>query len=103
MKEINVKIKLYKYEELNEVGKEHAFEEHFDFLCSNPSDYEDENGDMVFQTEEDYTREIVEESININEYLFFIDGNMADTIHYVGKHEKAGITEFTFGGEVYEI
>lgn len=102
MKKINVEINLYKYEELETEAKLKAFEEEKYFLECNPSDYEteDENRNIIkkYDNMEKWTekeiKEYVEDSININDYLFFENGEIANVTHYTGKHEKAGTTEF---------
>jgi hypothetical protein len=111
MKTIKTEIKLYSYDELSEESKNKAFEEHKYFLECNPSDYEteDENGNIMkkYDNMDEWTeadiKEYVQDSININEYLFFESGEMANITHFTGKHEKAGTTEFFFNGEVYLI
>ena len=89
MKEVQIKIKLYSYNELSEEAKEKAFNEQFNFLCYIAKEYE---------TEKDIYNS-VEESIRINEYLYFEDGEMAHIVTHVGDHEKAPLTEFIFKGE----
>ena len=105
METIKTEIKLYEYDELNEEAKEKAFNTHLDFLYSNPKDYEDEDGNIKYDDYETYTekelKEEVETSIEINKYLFFENGEMADIILFSGKHKKAGITEFYFHGKTY--
>ena len=107
MKTIKTEINLYGYEELKGKAKEKAFEEHSNFILDNPSDYENEKGKMVYDDyskwkEKDF-KEMVEESILINEYMFFENGEMADIIHFTGEHEKSGTTEFYFQGKTYKI
>ncbi len=102
MKKIKAEIKLYQYDELNEKGKEKAFDEHKEFLDGTEEEYENENGEMIKEFIE-HDKESVEDSIIINEYLFFENGEMADTITYTGKHEKAGTTEFKFMDVVYVL
>jgi len=102
MKTIQTEIKLYSYDELKGDSKEKAFESHFNFLCDNPTEYENEMGEMVY-SEEEPIKEDVEDSIRINEYWFFENGEMADCVTYTGKHKKAGITEFNFQGKTYNI
>jgi len=107
MKTIKIKISLYEYKELTGEAKEKAFEDQRIFLYNNPQEYEDKNGLMKLDNMDEWTeeniKEYVEDCINANEYLYFVTGEMADTIHYFGKHEKAGITEFKFQGLVYKI
>ncbi|GBE19339.1 hypothetical protein BMS3Abin17_00062 [archaeon BMS3Abin17] len=100
MKKIKAEIKLYSYEELNEDSKNKAFEKHKDFLDSLEEEYENEKGEMIKEYI-DHDKETVEDSININGYLFFSSGDIADCVTYTGKHKKAGTTEFKFMDVVY--
>ena len=107
MKEIKVTIKLYRYDELNETAKEKAYNQHEEFICSCPPDYENEKGEMIMEdfntlTEKEF-KDYVEESIRINEYWFFSDGSLANTITYTGKHEQAGKIELNCLGTLYEV
>ena len=95
VKLVNVTIVLFKYEELSEESKNKAFDSHRDFLES----IEEIGGDYT----EENIKEIVDESININEYWFFISGKMADVVTYTDGHEKSGTREFKFMGEVYKL
>ena len=111
MKTIKTEINLYEYDELNEKATERAFNEHEEFLNLNPSTYEeeDENGEIITKYDnmskwgQEDIKSYVEESIKINEYLFFESGEMAHITHFTGEHEKAGKTEFYFSGKTYEI
>ena len=105
MKTIKTDINLYSYDELDEGAKEKAFNEHEEFLRETPQTYEDDEGNEKYDnmnkwTQEDI-REYVEDSIKINEYLFFENGEMANITHFTGKHEKTGTTEFYFCGKTY--
>lgn len=100
MKTIKVEINLYNYEELNEKSKDKAFNEHLDFLYSvNTGEY-DEDLNLLNENE---LRDYVEDSLKINEYLFFENGEIAHIKHFTGKHKKSGITEFYFNGKTYII
>ena len=111
MKKLNIEIELYEYDELDEKAKEKAFCEHEHFLIENPSTYEDEdeNGNIIMKYEniDEWTyqdiKEYVEDSIRINEYLFFKDGSLADITHYTGKHDKVGLTELKLCGNIYIV
>ena len=95
-----VSINLYSFSELNDHAKNRAIDEHRDFMQSLPDQYVDEHGELVFEYA-DYTIPEVIQNIEANEYLFFADGTLADTVQYVGKHPKVGISELTFYGEIY--
>ena len=97
-----IEIKLYKFNELSEEAKEKAIDEHKVFLDSILFDFQDEEGEMQ-EEYIDHTEEQVIESIEINEYLFFSDGKLANTTTYTGKHEKAGTTELKIGNDIYVI
>ena len=111
MQKLNVTVELFRYDELNPEAREKAFDEHEQFLRENPSTYEDEdeNGNIIekYDNMDDWTleevKEYVEDSIRINEYWFFSNGEMADTVCYTGKHEKAGTTELTFLGNTFVL
>ena len=102
MIKVNTIIKLYSYDELKDKAKERAFNEHKDFLDSCEEESENEQGELIKEYV-DHDEEIVEDSLRINEYLFFKDGEMADICIFTGKHEKTGTTEFYFNGETYII
>ena len=95
-------IKLYEFSELSDAAKERAVEKHKDFLDSLPLELENEAGELKEYYYE-YPEEEVIENIEANEYIFFADGKLANCVTYIGKHPKAGITEFTFKGETIEI
>ena len=104
-------INLYEYDELNEEAKNKAFEEHEIFLRENPSIYEDEdeNGDIIekYNNMDEWTlqeiKEYVEHSIRINEYLFYSTGELARTLYYTGKHERAGECVLKIGKEEFNL
>jgi hypothetical protein len=100
MKTIKAEINLYSYDELKEESKEKAFNEHKDFMDSLEEEYENEEG-ILIKEYSDHNKEEVEDSLRINKYLFFESGEMAHIIHFTGKHEKAGTTEFYFNGKTY--
>ena len=94
-----VKINLYSFDELETNAKEKAINETIYFLDSEPEEYEDENGEMKSEYI-DHTEEEAEEFIKANEYLFFKNGDMANTVEYCGAHPKAGQSELFFKDEV---
>ena len=97
-----VTINLYSFSELNDAAKEKAIFEHGAFLDSMPDDYENEDGNLVSEYV-DHTEEEIIESIEMNEYLFFADGDMANVTQFCGKHPKAGKAEINFHGETITI
>jgi len=100
MRKIKIDLTLYEYDELSEEAKEKAFIEHKDFLDEIGEEYENEEGEMVKDYSE-HEKEDVENSIRINEYLFYKTGEMADVVQYVGNHEKAGKIELYLKGQKY--
>ena len=107
MKTIKANIELFDYDELSKESRDVAFNEHLEFLSSLGYESEDEDGNMItediMEWEQKELIDYVEESIRINDYYFFESGEMAHTVHYTGKHEKAGITELMLLGDVYEL
>ena len=95
-----VSINLYSLSELNDVAKDRAIDEHRDFMQSIPDQYENENGELITEYCE-YTKDDVIDNIEANEYLFYADGKLANTVEYTGKHPKVGISELKFHGEIY--
>lgn len=98
----NVQINLYSFSELSETAKQKAVFEHQDFLNSVPIECENENGEMVNEWHEHSEAETIE-SIEINEYYFFSDGNLANITNYFGKHPKAGQSILKFAGQEYTL
>lgn len=95
-----VSINLYSFSELNDNAKNRAIDEHRDFMQSFPDQCENEFGELVFEYA-DYTVAEVIENIELNEYLYFANGILADTVQYVGDHPKVGTSELNFFGEIY--
>ena len=99
---VTVNINLYEFNELREEAQNEALQEHLDFIndCS-IMDSDDDDEPYEYTLEND--REVVIDNILANAYLFYKDGSLASCTTYVGKHEKAGTTEFKLGGEIYNI
>lgn len=97
-----VTISLYSFSELNEAAKEKAIIQHAGFMALLPELVENEAGEMD-EDYVDYSRDDVIENIQINEYLFFHDGSLANCTTYTGTHPKSGQTEFHFYGQTFNI
>ena len=97
-----IKINLYRFEELIEEAKERAINEALNFLDSEPVEYETESGEMKSEYF-DHTEEEAEDFINANEYLFFANGEQANTITYCGAHPRAGESELKLFGETFKL
>lgn len=91
MKELNIKLNLYSIDELEGKAKRKAIEEHRQFLLSVmvPDDFI--SGDPNYDTKENLQQqyeseyecylmndEPIIEDIQINDYLFFLDGTLAN-------------------------
>jgi hypothetical protein len=100
MKLVNVQIELLSINELNEVAKQKAIDAHYEFMCSEPIECENENGEMVDEYLEPTEAEVIE-NIEANEYLFFTDGTLAHITNFCGNHPKSGTTEFYYMGNTY--
>ena len=107
MIELNIKLQLFRYDELNDDAKVKAFDDHEHFLRMYPAQSEDNDGNMIDDDMDTWTHEeikgYVEECIRINEYFYFKDGTMANCTTYTGDHHKSGITELKYNGEIYII
>lgn len=108
-------INLYDFNELNPKAKERAINDHRDFLLSvmQPDDFI--SGEPEYDTEEKLMEtynaeyeyflnddEPIIESIEINDYMFFGNGEMANVTTYTGG-PKTGTVELKFCGEVYKL
>jgi hypothetical protein len=111
-----VTIILYSFDELNENAKKKAIESQREFELSVMRKEDFISGDPEYDTEKELRKaynaqyayyeqndEPIIESIEANDYLFFSDGELANCTTYVGKHEKAGITELKIGNDIYII
>ena len=94
-----LEIKLYSFEELSQEAKNKAINEAIEFLNSEPIEYENENGEIVYEYFE-HDESQAEQFIDVNDYLFFKNGNLAHTVTYCGNHQKAGQSEFFLHGEI---
>lgn len=94
-----IEIKLYSFSELDKEAQEKALIAHANFLISTPVSVKNEDGELEDEYQDEYSREDVIESITVNDYLFYNDGEMASVTHYTGNHDRAGQTEFHFHGQ----
>ena len=94
-----LEINLYKFEELSDEAKEKAIYEAIEFLDSEPIEYENESGEIVYEYFE-HDESQAEQFIDANNYLFFKNGTLAHTVTYCGNHLKAGQSEFFLHGEI---
>lgn len=104
MKKLKVEIELFELGELESKAMRKAIKEHRLFLLSKleyNEKYQEEY--EIIYNEVMYDDAYVIESIRINEYLFYSDGSLADTVEYCGKHEKAGTSELILNGKTYQI
>lgn len=91
---VQIFLDLYEFGELKGKARNRALEEHRDFLLSTATDWE---------VEECQDDDWVIESIGMNDYMFFHDGELADVVNYFGSHPKAGSTEFIYQGRAYTL
>jgi hypothetical protein len=98
-----VTINIYQFSELSETAQMLAIEEHGEFLNSQGIEYEDEDGEMVTDYDYEHTKEDIIESIEMNNYYFYSNGELASCVTYCGKHPKAGITELTFKNQTFVL
>lgn len=116
MKTFKVDINLYSIDELAPAARMRAIEDHRNFLLDIMCPEDFISGDPEYDTaeklQEEYDAEYnyysenddpIIENIEVNEYLFFATGELADCTTYTGKHPKAGRTECKFMGRIYEV
>ena len=94
-----LEIKLYSFEELTKEAKQKAIEQAIEFLNSTANEYENENGEIVYEFFE-HDESQAEQFIDVNDYLFFKNGTLAHTVTYCGNHPKTGQSEFYLHGEI---
>lgn len=110
---IEIKIKLYRLEELPETSRRRAIEDHRSFMLNTltpdfidgVTDWNDPEKMEMYHNEYQYIEdhdEPVIENIDINDYFFFYDGDLANVVHYTGG-PLAGQTWATIRGERYLI
>ena len=116
MKKAIIELNLYTINELDEKAKARAIEDHrqFELSIMQPEDFI--SGETEYDTPEELQKtyeaeyeyylnndEPIIENIEANEYLFFMNGELASVTQYCGKHHKAGKTEMEFHGVTYDI
>jgi hypothetical protein len=97
-----ISINIYSFNELTEAAKENAINQHADFMDLVGFDYEDENGNMQMDYSRPNDAEVIE-NIEANEYLFFLDGELASITQYAGNHPMAGTSEFKLHSQIYRF
>lgn len=102
MKTVNAPIDLYSFNELNKEAQQRAISEHESFLNPMLLEYENEDGETISEYIEHTEAEVIE-SIEANQYLFFSNGELAQTYTFTGNHSRAGETEFIFIDKAYLI
>ena len=102
MIDTGITIKLYSFSELNEKAKRRAIEEHREFELNiiELNDFENGIAEYDYYAEND---EPIIEIIEANDYLFFANGELANTVRYCGNHPLAGEIHFIYNGTDYLI
>lgn len=116
MIDTGITIKLYSFSELSEKAKRKAIEAHREFELSimRPDDFI--SGVAEYDTPEELQKtyeaqynyylmndEPIIEIIEVNDYLFFENGELAHIVHYCREHPLSGETHFIFNGVDYII
>lgn len=107
-----IKINLYSFSELTESAQERAVREQREFLLSTLqpdsidgiTDWSDPEKMEMYRAEFDYIENNdapVLESIECNDYLFFHNGEICNSVHYTAG-SLAGETWAIIGGERYQ-
>ena len=100
-----IKLKLYRLEDLSDYSKGEAIRQHREFLVSI---YRADDFDKCFNmTRSKYSKSLTKldiiESIEINEYLFNVEGEIIQTCLYVDGSPRKGQHICTIGGVEYQI
>ena len=116
MIDTGITIKLYSFNELSDNAKIKAIEEHrkfyldimqlTDFISGDPKYDTPEELQKAYDAEWSYYNENDEpivENIEANDYLFFANGELANTVKYCGNHPLKGRTYFKYDGVDYLI
>ena len=116
MIDTGITIKLFSLSELSEKAREKAIEDFRAIELSMMCESDFISGEAEYDTPEELQKaydaefkfyeesdEPIVLSIEINNYLFFENGEMARTIHYCGNHPLAGETHLFLNGTDYCI
>ena len=91
-----ITINLHSFDELSKPAKQNAVNEHTQFLIE-MQDPENEMNDYIPDDTE------VIDNIKINEYLFYVNGDLASMTQYTGEHHKSGKLEAKFKGQIFQL
>lgn len=103
MKTVKVEIELFELSELSEEVRETVLNDRCYFLSSSYTDDDIELYGSIKEYWNSLTKDSIIESIEMNEYLFYKDGSLANVVNYCGEHERAGETVLTFQDKEYII
>ena len=98
-----LEIKIYSFSELTPEAQQKAIDQHRNFLESLPVEIENESGELEEIYGLRYEESEIIENIEVNEYLFFFNGDLCSATTYTGKHPEAGKTEVIHKGVIYEL
>ncbi len=115
MKTANITITLYDFNELSQPAKNKAIEEHRNFLLTimSPNDFisDDPQHDTTEELQKTYDSEYdyylnndepIIENIEINDYMFYVSGELANVKHYISGHgDKNGKSYYINNGIEY--
>lgn len=116
MIDTGITIKLYSFSELSEKAKRKAIEDcrEFELSVMRPEDFimgiaeydTPEELQKAYEAKYDYyamNDEPLIEIIEVNDYLFFENGELAHTVRYCRSHPLSGETHLIFNGTDYII
>ncbi len=93
MKTVEIKLQLFELYELSKEAQTKAINDTIGFM----ENTEQQEGDYEI---DEYSAVAL---IEINQWLYYKNGELADITHYVGKHELAGQTWLELAGDVYLV
>ena len=102
MKTAIVQIQLFQFNELNDEASTKAVNDHYYFLAEMGQEYENENGEMITEYYDPSEEEVIN-SIEINDYYFYNNGELANVTNYTGAHPNAGKTGYKHTAQTEEI
>lgn len=105
MLQVPIILELFEFSELEADIKDKVLETQRDFELStfDPLDYDSTTPTSYEEFNDSLTDADLIDSIKMNEYMFFKDGEMASIVTYCGTHPRKGQTVLTVDGKEYII
>jgi hypothetical protein len=95
--DLQVSITGFEFADLKGKAREKALQDHYEFMAS-VNEEENEQGELV-PADLEYDESYTIENIEVNEYLFDLNGDILPITHYTGKHPLTGKDSIKIFGE----